>query len=80
VNWWQKIWHVTLPLISPTILLKLILGIIGSFQVFGLAFVTTGGGPVYAPISMRCTSIKQPFAALTSAMAACWRGSSLPPF
>ena len=48
VNWWQKIWHVTLPLISPTILLNLILGIIGSFQVFGLAFVTTGGGPAYA--------------------------------
>lgn len=48
VNWWQKIWHVTLPMISPTILLNLILGIIGSFQVFGLAFVTTAGGPAYA--------------------------------
>lgn len=48
VNWWQKIWHVTLPMISPTILLNLILGIIGSLQVFGLAFITTGGGPAYA--------------------------------
>jgi multiple sugar transport system permease protein len=47
-NWWQKIRHVTLPMISPTILLNLILGIIGSLQVFGLAFVTTGGGPAYA--------------------------------
>lgn len=47
-NWWQKIWHVTLPMISPTILLNLILGIIGSFQVFGLAFITTAGGPAYA--------------------------------
>jgi len=48
VNWWQKIWHVTIPMISPTILLNLILGIIGSLQVFGLAFVTTAGGPAYA--------------------------------
>ena len=48
VNGWQKIWHVTIPMISPTILLNLILGIIGSLQVFGLAFVTTGGGPAYS--------------------------------
>jgi multiple sugar transport system permease protein len=47
-NWWQKVRHVTLPMISPTILLNLILGVIGSLQVFGLAFVTTGGGPAYA--------------------------------
>jgi multiple sugar transport system permease protein len=48
VNWWQKIWHITVPMISPTILFNLILGIIGSLQVFGLAFVTTAGGPAYA--------------------------------
>ena len=48
VNWWQKIANVTLPMISPTILLNLILGIIGSLQVFGLAFITTQGGPAYA--------------------------------
>lgn len=47
-NWWQKIYHITLPMISPTILLNLVLGLIGSLQVFGLAFVTTGGGPAYA--------------------------------
>jgi len=48
VNWWQKIWHITIPMISPTILLNLVLGIIGSLQVFGIAFVTTAGGPAYA--------------------------------
>ncbi len=48
VNWWQRTRHITLPLISPTILLNLVLGIIGALQVFGLAFVTTGGGPAYA--------------------------------
>jgi len=48
VNWWQRIRHITLPMISPTMLLNLVLGIIGALQVFGLAFVTTGGGPAYA--------------------------------
>jgi multiple sugar transport system permease protein len=47
-NWWQKIRHVTIPMISPTILFNLVLGIIGSLQVFGLAFIATGGGPSYA--------------------------------
>ena len=47
-NWWQKIRNVTLPLISPTIFFNLVLGIIGSFQVFGMAFIATAGGPAYA--------------------------------
>lgn len=47
-NWFQKTWHVTVPLITPTIFFNLVLGIIGSLQVFGMAFVATGGGPAYA--------------------------------
>lgn len=31
---WQKLWRITLPLLSPTILFLSITGIIGSFQVF----------------------------------------------
>ncbi len=45
---WAKFRNVTLPMISPTILFNLILGIIGSLQVFTLAFVATEGGPSYA--------------------------------
>lgn len=41
----QKFWYVTIPLLSPTIFFNLIMSIIGSFQVFGAAFVMTGGGP-----------------------------------
>jgi multiple sugar transport system permease protein len=40
--------HVTIPLISPTILFNLILGVIGSFSVFSLSYVATEGGPNYA--------------------------------
>jgi multiple sugar transport system permease protein len=38
-------WHITLPMLSPTILFNMVLGIIGSFQVFTSAYVLTGGGP-----------------------------------
>lgn len=40
--------HVTIPMISPVILFNLILGVIGSFNVFALAYVGTNGGPNYA--------------------------------
>lgn len=44
----QRFWQITLPLISPVILFNLILGVIGSFSVFTLAYVATNGGPNYA--------------------------------
>jgi multiple sugar transport system permease protein len=44
----QKFWKITLPMISPAMFFNLVLGIIASFRVFGMAFVTTGGGPAYA--------------------------------
>ncbi|GIV78193.1 MAG: spermidine/putrescine ABC transporter permease [Litorilinea sp.] len=45
---WQKFINITLPMISPSMFFNLVLGIIASFQVFGMAFVTTRGGPAYA--------------------------------
>jgi len=44
-NRWQRLWHVTLPMISPVIYFNLIMGLIGSFQVFTQAFMMTDGGP-----------------------------------
>src|SRR5438093_1465160 len=40
-SWWRRIWHVTLPMISPVIYFNLIMGIIGSLQVFTQAFIMT---------------------------------------
>lgn len=37
--------NVTLPMLTPTIFFTLIMGVIGSFQVFTQAFVMTQGGP-----------------------------------
>jgi multiple sugar transport system permease protein len=38
----QRFFNVTLPLITPAILFNLVMGIIGSFQVFASAFVAAG--------------------------------------
>lgn len=39
----QKIWFITLPMISPVILFNVITGLIGAFQYFTEAYVMTGG-------------------------------------
>jgi multiple sugar transport system permease protein len=44
-NWWNKFRHVTVPMISPAIFFTLIIGFIGSFQVFTQSYVMTDGGP-----------------------------------
>jgi len=39
----QKFRHITLPMLSPTIFFLIMTGVIEAFQMFGLAFVLTGG-------------------------------------
>lgn len=41
----RRFWHVTLPLLSPTIFFNVITGSIGAFQVFTEAYIMTGEGP-----------------------------------
>lgn len=41
---WHKLWHITLPMISPVIYFNLIMGIIGSLQVFGVPYIMFGNG------------------------------------
>jgi multiple sugar transport system permease protein len=43
-----RFWHVTLPMISPTLFFNSVLACIAAFQTFELAFVGTKGGPAYA--------------------------------
>ncbi|MHA6480854.1 carbohydrate ABC transporter permease [Paenibacillus sp. strain BS8-2] len=42
---WKTFTHVTLPMISPSVFLAMILTLIGSLKVFGQIYVMTGGGP-----------------------------------
>lgn len=46
VSPWQRLRHITLPMLSPVIFFNLVMGLIGSFQYFTQAFIITpGGGP-----------------------------------
>jgi len=44
-SWWQKTWHITLPMLSPVIYFNLVMGIIGTFQIFAAPYIMTQGGP-----------------------------------
>jgi multiple sugar transport system permease protein len=43
---WKKFWNITLPLLTPTILYDLIIGVGLGLQVFVPAFIMTDGGPL----------------------------------
>jgi multiple sugar transport system permease protein len=45
---WRRFINVTVPMVTPVLLLNLIMGVIASFQAFTDAFIVTGGGPNYA--------------------------------
>lgn len=44
---WQAFWHLTLPLLGPSIRINVVSNIIGSLSVFDIVMALTGGGPGY---------------------------------
>lgn len=44
-NSWHQLWHVTIPMTTPTILFNLITGLIITFQEFARPYIMTEGGP-----------------------------------
>lgn len=44
-NNWQRFWHVTLPMLKPTLFTVVTLGLIGTWQVFDQIYTGTQGGP-----------------------------------
>jgi len=44
----QRFWHVTIPMITPTLFFNSVLACITAFQTFDVAFIGTKGGPAYA--------------------------------
>src|SRR5947209_18019962 len=51
-NRMQQFWNVTLPMLTPTIFSTTVMAILGSFQVFDLVFILSGGGPGRASYRM----------------------------
>lgn len=47
---WRRFRSITLPMVTPSIFFNLVVGIIGSFQVFTTAYVATRGGPINATL------------------------------
>jgi multiple sugar transport system permease protein len=46
----RRFWHVTLPMMTPTIFYNLVVGVVGTFQAFNQAYVMTEGGPDHATL------------------------------
>ncbi len=42
---WRWLWHIILPMLSPTILFAAVVGVIGGLQIFDQPYVMTRGGP-----------------------------------
>jgi multiple sugar transport system permease protein len=47
-NSWQQFWKITFPLLTPVHFYNLIIGLIGSFQVFDVIYIMTKGGPGFS--------------------------------
>lgn len=60
-NAWQRFYHITLPMINPTLFLVVILSTIGGFSLFIEPYVMTGGGPLNSTISAVLYIYKQGF-------------------
>ena len=50
-NWFQRLWHITIPMVSPITLFNLITGMIGMFQYFAQAYVVGGGDNLGRPLN-----------------------------
>ncbi|AGB41748.1 permease component of ABC-type sugar transporter [Halobacteroides halobius DSM 5150] len=50
---WQKLWHITIPMLKPTSFFIAVMSVIGCLQIFDQVVVMTGnGGPVHATTTM----------------------------
>ena len=58
---WRQFLNVTLPMLSPYVLFNLIVGVIGTMQIFGEAYIMTEGGPVDSTLFYAYYLFKQAF-------------------
>ncbi len=60
-NWWQTFWHITLPLLRPSIVLLLVLNVSQSLLAFEPFYVLTGGGPENSTMTMVMVMVRRAF-------------------
>jgi multiple sugar transport system permease protein len=60
-NAWQRFWHVTLPMLKPTLYTVVTLGLIGTWQVFDQIYTGTQGGPAKTTLTPAYLSFNAAF-------------------
>lgn len=60
-NKWQQFYHITLPMINPTVFMVVVLSTIGGFSLFIEPYIMTGGGPLNKTLSGVLYIYKQAF-------------------
>jgi len=58
---WYRFWHITLPLLKPTLLVAVLFRALDAFRVFDVIFVLTGGGPADTTEVLSLYTYKQLF-------------------
>jgi ABC-type sugar transport system permease subunit len=58
---WRKFFHITLPMINPTMIMVVILSTIGGFSLFIEPYIMTGGGPMNSTLSAILYIYRQAF-------------------
>jgi multiple sugar transport system permease protein len=60
-NAWNRFWHVTLPMLKPTLFTVITLGLIGTWQVFDQIYTGTEGGPAKTTLTPAYLSFNAAF-------------------
>ncbi|WP_193105725.1 carbohydrate ABC transporter permease [Brachybacterium sp. FME24] len=69
-NAWQRMWHVTIPMMSPTIFFASVITFIGAFQIFDpIQIITPSGGPDESTLSIVMYLYQQGFQAFQAGYA-----------
>ncbi len=58
---WQRFWHITLPMLKPTLFTVITLGLIGTWQVFDQIYTGTQGGPAKTTMTPAYLSYESAF-------------------
>ncbi len=66
----RKLWHVTLPMMTPVLFFELVMGLIGALQTFSGPFLMTSGGPANASLFIMLYLYRQAFRYLRMGYAA----------
>lgn len=69
INWWQKLFRITLPMIAQSITINIIVSTIAILTLFDLPYVLTQGGPGYASQTMALMSYQYAFDSMSQGKA-----------